>query len=234
MNKDAYEIEFNDSHSFAQPEKAAVRHLDLDLTVDFSQRVLSGQVALTIDNKTGTTELLLDTRDLSIESVTLGENGEPTTFVLGEDDAYMGRKLTVQIKPTTKRVNIKYKTSPEADALQWLTPAQTAGGQKPFLFTQSEAILARTWIPCQDSPGIRITYSARIKTDPGLLAVMSATNPTAKSSDGVYTFEMKQPIPSYLLALAVGDLEFRALGPRSGVYAEPSVLEKAAFEFSDT
>ncbi|MCB0269667.1 MAG: M1 family metallopeptidase, partial [Calditrichaeota bacterium] len=153
---------------------------------------------------------------------------------IGETVEFMGQELAIDILPETKIVYVYYSSAPEAAALQWLTAEQTAGKKHPFLFSQSQAILARTWIPCQDSPGIRFTYNARVKTDPELLALMSASNPTEKSADGVYEFTMAQPIPAYLLAIAVGDVEFRSLGARSGVYAEPSVIAKAAYEFADT
>ncbi|MEX2088191.1 MAG: M1 family metallopeptidase, partial [Bacteroidota bacterium] len=153
---------------------------------------------------------------------------------LGDVVQFLGQALTIDITPQTKEVTIAYHTNPNAAALQWLEPSQTAGGKRPFLFTQSQAILARTWVPCQDGPGVRMTYSARVKTRPDLMAVMSATNPTAKTADGVYEFSMPQPIPSYLLALAVGDLAFKSTGPRSGVYAEPSMVDKAAWELEDT
>src|SRR3546814_7861746 len=95
--------------------------------------------------------------------------------------------------------------SPEAAALQWLDPMQTAGKEYPYLFTQSQAILARSWIPCQDSPGIRFSYSAKVQVPKDLIALMSAGNPTEKSDDGLYNFTQPNPIPSYLMALAVGD-----------------------------
>jgi aminopeptidase N len=162
------------------------------------------------------------------------DGGTETTFVLGEEVQSLGQRLTIAIEPDTKVVHIDYASSPQAGAVQWLNPAQTAGGEHPFLFTQSQAILARTWVPCQDTPGVRITYNATVRVPPELLAVMSASNPTEKNAEGVYTFAMPQAIPSYLLALAVGDLEFRSMGPQSGVYAEPSVVEGAAWEFAET
>src|SRR5207244_920353 len=138
---------------------------------------------------------------------------------------YLGRPLTIAITPETKSVSIDYSSSPEAAAVQWLAPEQTAGGKHPFLFTQSQAILARTWVPCQDSPGVRMTYQATVHVPRGLLAVMSAENPTDTNPDGLYHFRMPQPIPSYLLALSVGDLAFRSLGRNCGVYAEKPVIE---------
>ncbi len=226
----------SDPHSFARPDEVAVDHLSLDLTVDFDQKTLSGTALLRLAEHQAN-RLLLDTRDLEIRSVKLGETGDTEAkFTLGAADAskvFLGRALEIEITPEVRAVRIDYSTSPDAAALQWLTPAQ-AGSDQPFLFTQSQAILARTWVPCQDTPAVRMTYDAKIKVPAALLAVMSAENPTAKSADGNYSFRMPQRIPSYLLALAVGDLAFRDLGPTSGVYALPSVVEKAKWELADT
>jgi leukotriene-A4 hydrolase len=176
---------------------------------------------------------VLDTRDLTIRAVRL-EDGTPLAHRLAPAQPFLGQALTIDAPAGTPRVVIEYETSPQAAALQWLAPAQTAGGKQPFLFTQSQAILARTWLPLQDTPTVRFTYDATVRVPKGLLALMSAENPTTRSADGVYRFRMTQAIPSYLMALAVGDLDFRGLGQRSGVYAEPSVLDKAAAEFADT
>lgn len=223
-----------DVHSFANSDDIEVSHLDLDLTVHFETKTLSGMATVTLTHKTKSKKLVLDTRDLSIEKVTLDGSSTPAQFTLGDEVQYLGRPLTIDITPATKTVSIYYTTSPSAPALQWLDPAQTAGKELPFLYTQSEAILARTWVPCQDGPGVRMTYTATIHTPTDLMAVMSAAgNLHEKDSTGVYHFEMKQPIPSYLLALAVGDLAFRPISNRCGVYAEPSMVEKAAYEFAD-
>lgn len=222
-----------DVHSFAQPAEAAAQHLDLDIAVDFNSKTLSGTASYLINNKTGTDKIVFDTRNLQIEKVYLGDNQEETAFELGDEKEFLGRPLFVTIKPDTKKVTIKYKTSPDAAALQWLNPQQTAGKKHPFLFTQSQAILARTWIPIQDSPGIRITYNAKVKVPKELLAVMSAENPVQKNANGEYTFEMKQPIPSYLMALSVGDLVFQKIGDQTGIYAEPATIEAAAYEFAE-
>ncbi len=221
-----------DIHSFANPDAAVIKHISLDLNVDFNKKTISGTAVLDIENKTATDELFLDTRDLDIQKITLDDN-EVTSFNLATPVEFLGSKLTVVIKPQTKKVHITYATSPSAAALQWLSPSQTAGGVHPFLFTQSQAILARTWIPLQDSPGIKFTYDATIKCPSELVAVMSAENNPEKKPDGIYHFKMPQPIPSYLMALAVGDITFKSLGTNCGVYAEPSMLEKSAWEFAD-
>ncbi|MEM1179285.1 MAG: M1 family metallopeptidase [Acidobacteriota bacterium] len=222
-----------DVHSFARPDEVAVRHLTLDLTVDFEAKQLVGRASLDLDRRSDAQALYLDTRELDIRAVTL-DDGVETTFTLGEDQGLLGRELKIDLGADTQTVHVDYASSPSAAAVQWLEPTQTAGGEHPFLFTQSQAILARTWVPCQDTPGVRMTYDATVKVPSELLAVMSAENPTERSADGVYSFRMPQAIPSYLLALAVGDLEFRAMEGVTGVYAEPSVVEAAAYEFAET
>ena len=210
-----------------------MRHLVLQLTVDFAARTLTGHATWQLTNHTGATELLLDARDLVIEAVLLGgPDGEVTKFTLGETDSILGQSLRITIRPDTTAVTIRYHTTPAA-ALQWLTPEQTAGRQYPFLFTQSQAILARTWLPCQDSPGVRFTYEARVQVPAELLALMSAENPQARNDSGAYSFRINQPIPAYLMALAVGDVAFEALSARTGIYAEPVTLPTATHEFQD-
>lgn len=227
-----------DVHSFAHPEYVAVRHVDLDITTDFDARSIQGTATLKVErtSKDLKQPLILDTRGLSIESVEASKDGKEFTkaeFVLGKADPVLGRALTIQIPETVKAVRVKYATGANAAALQWLSPAQTAGKKHPLLFTQSQAIDARSWVPLQDSPGVRITYSARVRTPKELLAVMSAGNDAAQKRTGDYRFSMAQPIPSYLMALAVGDLEFRKIGPRTGIYAEPSMVARSAREFAD-
>ncbi|WP_242928903.1 M1 family metallopeptidase [Pontibacter vulgaris] len=222
-----------DVHSYAKPSEAIAKDLDLDIAVDFDNKIISGKATYQIENLTKTDKIVFDTRDLQIEKVYLGDNQEQTTFNLGEKNKFLGQPLTITIKPETKSLTIVYKTSPQAAALQWLSPQQTAGKKYPFLFTQSQAILARTWIPIQDSPGIRITFSARVKVPKELIAVMSAENPQEKNSAGEYKFYMRQPIPSYLMALSVGDLKFKAIGDQTGIYAEPATLETAVYEFAE-
>ncbi|MFN2386602.1 MAG: M1 family metallopeptidase [Thermoanaerobaculia bacterium] len=227
-----------DVHSYADPGSARVRHVDLDLEVVFPERILKGAAALRVERPAGSdAPLVLDTRDLAIERVESSQDGaswSPAEFQLGPSDKVRGAPLTVMLPADATQARVSYRTSPRARALQWLEPSQTAGRKHPFLFTQSQAIHARSWIPLQDSPGIRVTYTARIRTPPQLSAVMSARNDPKAARGGEYRFEMPQAIPSYLIALAVGDLGFAPIGRRSGVYAEPPVLPPAASEFADT
>jgi leukotriene-A4 hydrolase len=212
----------------------AVNHLDLDLSVDFRTKIISGKATLKFTNPGKSDRIILDTRNLNIIKAHLDSANEDAGFSLAKLDSLRGQALTIYIKPETKSVTIEYSTTPENGAVQWLDPEQTEGKVKPFLFTQSQSILARTWIPCQDCPSIRMTYHARIKTDPELLVLMSAVNnPKEKNSKGIYEFDMPLPIPSYLMAMAIGDIEYRSISGRSGVYAEKSNIEKVAWELGD-
>ncbi len=221
-----------DHHSFAKPDEAFAKHLELDLHIDFEQQILSGTARYDIENHQAS-RIIFDINGLEIDKATLGEKATPTIFKIGASEKFKGQPLEVAIQPDTRVVTIHYRTRPDAAALDWLEAGQTAGKRYPFLFTQGQAILTRSWIPCQDSPGIRITYNARISLPSDMMAVMSASNPQQKNEKGVYTFQMKQAIPPYLLALAAGDIEFGAIGPRSGVYAEPEMLQASLHEFAD-
>ena len=232
---DAFELP-QDVHSYAVPGQARVTHVALDLDADFDAQVLRGTATLTIDRAEDASEIVLDTRDLTIQRVTAADGAE-LAFEVGEADDLLGAPLTVQLPEAGDTITVEYETSPEAAAVQWLSPQQTASGQ-PFLFTQGQAILTRTWIPTQDSPGIRQTYEADITVPASLTAVMSAEG-NGTEGEGVdgdrmrYSFSLDQAIPPYLIALAIGELEFREIGPRSGVWAEPSVVEAAQNEFAD-
>lgn len=222
-----------DYHSYANPEQIKVTHIDLDLSADFDRHVLSGNATLSFSKQQAMANtLVLDTRDLVIEAVTV--KGKPVPFALAKADKNLGAALSITLPDAAEQVTVYYSTSPDASGVQWLTPRQTAGKQHPFLFTQAQAIHARSFIPLQDSPQVRVTYSATIRTPKDLLAVMSAANDPHTPRDGEYEFTMPQPIPSYLIALAIGDLEFKSMGQRTGVYAEAELLDAAAAEFEDT
>ena len=231
-----------DSHSYALPDIARVRHVALDLAADFGTRTLSGTAALDIQGAPGANEVVLDVKNLDIRNVT-DAAGAPLQYETGANDAIKGQPLTVRFPALapgeTRRIVVTYSTRPDAAALQWLTPSQTAGGEKPYLFSQGQAILTRTWIPTQDSPGIRQTWEATITTPPGMNAVMSAEllrdeiEPTA---DGGFRwrFRMTNPVPPYLIAIAVGDVAFAPIDERTGVWTEPSMLHAAEAELAST
>jgi len=225
-----------DRHSFARPDEVRVTHVALDLRADFTARRLAGTATLTLARQPGSAAVVLDTNKLAIDAIT-APDGRPLAFTLGETDPILGRPLTVTLPDGVTSIAVRYRTDPAADALQWLAPSQTAGKRHPYLYSQGEAILTRSWIPTQDSPGIRQTYSARLVVPDGLRAVMSAEQLTP---DGVATpegrafeFRLTQAVPPYLIALAVGDIAFRSVGPRTGVFSEPSVVEMAASEFAE-
>src|SRR4030095_12986529 len=212
-----------DPHSYSNPEQIKVRHVELDLEVSFEKKTLEGSATLTVERVTGSGDapLVLDTQDLKIDPVETAQGSgsfQPAPFKLGTPDKILGSSLSIQLPPAPDRVRIHYSSTPTAAALQWLTPAQTAGKKHPFLFSQSEAIYARTWIPLQDTPAVRLTYTATIRTPRDLRALMSAENDPQTPRSGEYHFKMTQPIPSYLIALAVGDLVFKPLGERHGLY----------------
>jgi leukotriene-A4 hydrolase len=225
-----------DIHSYARPNEARVTHVALDLRADFAARTLSGSSTLTVSRAPGAGQVVLDTSDLAIDSVT-DASGRALHFSVGDNHAILGRPLTVQLPTSVSEIVITYRTSPSAAALQWLNPEQTAGKQHPYLYSQGQAILTRSWIPTQDSPGIRQTYSARIVVPKPLRAVMSAEQLTP---DGVevpegrrFEFRLTQPVPPYLIALGIGDIGVRREGPRTGVFTEPPMLDDAAKEFVD-
>ncbi|HEY0043912.1 MAG TPA: M1 family metallopeptidase [Allosphingosinicella sp.] len=226
-----------DTSSYARPAEARVTHVALDLTADFQAKRMRGTATLDIEAAPDAREIVLDSKGLEIQSVTA--NGAPLAFSLGTADPALGAPLTIALPQGTRRIAIAYQSAPDAEALQWLTPAQTAGKQHPFLFSQGQAILNRTWIPTQDSPGIRQTWEARIVAPEPLKVVMSGERLTPEGEPAgvgtrAYRFRMDKPVAPYLIAIAAGDIAFQALGPRTGVYAEPATIGRAAAELVDT
>jgi aminopeptidase N len=244
-----------DYHSFANIEQFKVTRLELDLRVDAEAQVLRGVVGLAVKRlDPGATELILDTRDLNIEAVAVKAQGvlgalskSETTWVnrpyhFERKDPLLGEALVIELTPSTRPtefVRIDYETSPAAPGLKWLTAKQTAGRRQPCLYSQSEPIGARSWIPLQDTPQVRMTYTATVHTSADVLALMSAKRiPDALGRpvkhNGEYVFAMTEAIPSYLIALAVGDFKFLDRGPRTIVYADKTLLQAAGKEFADT
>jgi aminopeptidase N len=227
----------HDESSFAEPEKVRITDLALDLALDFDLKQLAGTVTYQLDwIDPKATALVLDTRDLTIQKVEGEADGAwaPLQFTLADVDPVFGSKLTVEAPQRNARIRITYHTAPTASGLQWLEPAMTEGKQLPFMFSQSQAIHARSWVPLQDTPGVRFTYSAHVTSRPDVMVLMGANSSPETQRSGDYRFRMEHPVPSYLLAIAAGDLVFKPTGPRSGVWAEPAMAERAAAEFSDT
>lgn len=226
-----------DPQSYARYDQVRISDLQLNLKADFAHKTLAGSAELTLkwlDASART--LVLDTSELSIAKVQVLDQGRwiAAPFKLDAADAEKGQALRITLNSQPEKLRIEYHTAPTAAALQWLTPQQTMSGKLPFMFSQSESINARSWVPLQDTPAVRFTYSAKIVAPAGMRVVMSAENDQKSTGKGGWKFKMPQPIPSYLLAIAIGEIEVRNLGPRSAIYAEPARIEAAAYEMADT
>lgn len=222
-----------DPNSFSRPNEVSVTHIELDLDVDFSTQQLKGAATLRLARHQDVDHVVLDTRGLKIERILLGPDfATEARYQLGQADPFGGTPLTIELGADATEVRVIYQTTGEGNALQWLTPEQT-GTEHPFLYTKSTADRARAWFPCQDTPGVRFTYAANLRVPPELLPLMSASNPKRRRASGTYRFEMPQPIPSYLVAMAVGDLRFRKISDKIGVYAVPALADQAQWEFGD-
>ncbi len=243
-SKDAPEVDdydpARDYYTFANTEQFVTEHVALDLDIDFDAQVFRGSATLTMKRfDPAANQIVLDTRDLEIVSAAVVTDGSSVAadYYLGENDELLGTPLSVTLPPDSGErfdLVIEYSTSPASTALQWLPPYLTAGGKQPMVYSQSQSIHARSWVPLQDTPALRITYEATIRTPRNLLAVMSADNDPLAARTGEYRFEMPQPIPSYLLAIAVGNFYFAPLGEDTGIYTEPELLDASVYEFADT
>ncbi|MFK8012177.1 MAG: aminopeptidase, partial [Marinicellaceae bacterium] len=229
-----------DYHSFANVDEVVITHTNLFFDINFDDNTINGSNEITYKKlKDDAKTIILDSRNLTIKEVhSVNSKGinKPLNWKIGQTHKALGQAIIIDL-PTieTEKIVVHYKTSPQATGLQWLKPEQTSDKKHPFLYSQSQAIHARSWIPLQDSPQVRHTYSATVKLNRNLRPVMSAYNdPKIKKGAGVYHFDMPQAIPSYLIAIGVGNLEYKAISHRSGVWAEPSILDAAAYEFEDT
>jgi leukotriene-A4 hydrolase len=227
-----------DPLSFARYDQVRTTDLHLDLKADFARKTLDGYAELSLNwiDKSART-LVLDTRELKIARVQVSRpdgSWAPASFMLDKPVEKKGRALRIALQTQPEKVRIYYRTAPGASALQWMNTEQTLSGKRPFMFSQSETIDARSWAPVQDTPAVRFTYSARIDAPAGMRVVMSAEGDQHATGKGGWSFKMPQPIPAYLLAIAIGEIELRNLGPRTAVYAEPGRIDAAAYELADT
>ena len=225
-----------DAHSYARLDEVSTPHLELDLAIDFDRKQLRGFAEYSLQRHSNSNLLYLDSSQLTIDKAEIWQHDQwqPTKFSLGDVHPSLGQELIVDIGSTATKVRIHYHTATTASGLQWLTPAQTAGKKHPFMFSQSQPIHSRSWIPIQDTPALRLTYNARLTTPAGLLAVMSADNSLSDNRDGEYFFSMPQAIPPYLIAIAAGDLAIQAISDKVAVFAEQYIVDQAAWEFADT
>ena len=225
-----------DHFSYANYDQVRVTNVDLDLTVDFEKKILSGAAEIDFERiDENAVSIILDTNDLEFSSVQalVGEDWRETGYKVGPDREILGAPVEIDLPSDATRLRIEYATSSEAGGLQWLSPEQTNSGEHPFFYSQFQPLYARSMAPLQDTPAVRMTYSARIRTPENLIALMSAEQDEGPR-DGDYLFRMPQPIPSYLLAIVVGDFEFKPINDHMGVYAEAYILDEAAAEFEDT
>lgn len=220
-----YKLKSNDQHTAASRTSARVKHLSLDIKVDMNKHLLFGSATYTIDKTISSDTIYFDTKDLLIKKVIDAQTNEELNYLVFSNDKILGSALEIVLHKNTEKIKIEYTTSTNASALQWIDSS--------FLYTQSQAILARSWIPCQDGPGIRFTYDAKVRVPKQYLALMSAVNPQQKNDSGVYYFVQDKPIPSYLMALSVGDLYFKSLSKNTGVYATAEQIDRCIEEFSD-
>jgi len=226
-----------DWHTYSNYQEIITTHLHLDLAINFESKQIEGSIEHHLKRIASDVDsLILDTRDLDIHKAETfdGNKWLATSFKLAKRDSVRGSKLTISLPKSATRVKVHYNSRPEASGLQWLLPIQTAGKKQPFMFSQSQAIHARSWLPIQDTPAMRVTYTATVKTDPSLRPIMAAKNDPKWRKDGLYSFEMPQAIPTYLIAIAAGNIHYKKMSKQTAVYSEPELLDAAANEFEDT
>jgi len=229
-----------DPNSFSRPDDVKVTHMDLELDVNFQSQTLSGHVILSVEKVNADAKvLILDSRDINITSVQDFDTKATLNFHIDSSvQQTFGQKLEIEIPAQNRlKIVIEYCTSPKATALQWLSSEQTSGKKHPFLFSQCQAIHCRSMIPCQDTPSNKVTYDAKVTAPKELNVLMSAIKDAEVVDTGdkkIHSFRQPVLIPTYLVAIVSGDLQSRQIGPRSHVWAEPDVLDRAAYEFADT
>jgi leukotriene-A4 hydrolase len=222
----------HDPHSYTDLSQGQIAHIDLRLAVDFKTHILEVEAEYRLE-KPVNGSLFLDTSKIDLKEALAG--GRPVDWEFDQENELLGERLHLKALENVSSFTLAFRTSPDARALQWLPAPQTAGGKHPFLYSQCQAIHARSIFPCQDSPSVRFTFSAEAEVPGPLTAVIAAelVEVQERGKSRIFRYSMPQPIPSYLFALGAGNLVFHELGPRTGVYAEPEIIEAAAWEFAE-
>lgn len=232
-----------DRSSLSNPSEAVSTNIKLEWDIDFDKQTITGSVEHVVKVVTnGATHVDFDSAKINIIGDVL-VNGEKGTYSAAPAHEVLGTKLSVEIPASLRSegthftVRFNYFINTDASAMQWLPASATKGLKYPYLFTQSQAIHARSLMPCQDSPGIKTEYTARVTAPKWCTVLMSALADTDKVTEGeknVFVWKQPNPTPAYLVALAAGNLESREISHRVRVWAEPEVVESALFEFSET
>lgn len=223
-----------DEHSFGNVDEVCPRSLHLDWTIDWEAKRIAGAVTHELEVLRDTEHATFDTSFLEVRGVRV--DGAEVRAELGERRGTLGQPLRVPVGARRAgdavRVEIAYATTPECTALGWLAKEQTRAKQTPFLYSQCQAIHARSLLPCMDTPARKVTYTARVRSAyPVLMSALQAAAPQAAEDATEYTFAQRVAIPTYLIAVVAGQLAFRALGERTGVYAEPPDADAVQWEF---
>src|SRR5512143_2719962 len=190
-------MELKDATTFSDLTQGKIKHIDFRIDVNFATRRLDVEATYQMEEPVQGS-LYLDTFKIDLKEAQA--KGHTVTWALDAGDEVLGDRLHLQNLENVSTFTLKFQTSPEARALQWLTATQPAGGNYPFLFSQCQATHARSVFPCQDTPSVRFTYSADVAVPHGLVAVMAAEQAGVRKESGqtLFSFEMLQPIPSYL------------------------------------
>ncbi len=235
----------NDISSYANFDKIVQEHIELDVYIDFAKEIITGKVKIKFNRiDKSETKIVLDTKCLNIQSIKDEQSNKSLSYNVVDNHQYkdaIGSPLIINLDETSQEssvtIVIEYSTTEGADAVQWLKPSQTLSKKHPFMFTQGEAILTRTYIPCQDTPSAKVTVRAILKVDLPLTALFAGVEDSKMKTDDnkiVYIYKQSIAVPTYLIAIAAGELEYGKISERCGIFTEMGLAEKAVWEFQDT
>ncbi|KAK3906440.1 peptidase family M1-domain-containing protein [Staphylotrichum tortipilum] len=216
------------------------RHTMADFAVDFAAKCLRGSVVIELESQTdrASTEIILDSSFVDVADITL--NAAPSKWEVKDRTGPSGSPVHIAVpdgagKGEVVKLGIQLATTDKCTALQWLSPAQTSNKKAPFMFSQCQAIHARSIFPCQDTPDVKSTYDFVIRS-PHVVVASGVPLPEATEAAGddkIYKFRQNVPIPSYLFALASGDIASAPIGRCSSVCTGPNELKASQWELED-